>query len=107
MQMLTALFCFLATALGTNPTHYGDPAGGCMADEEAVQVTGLPGSFCSPDCAKTACPTDMPAGDTAQPQCALKGSTGVDKKCALMCTQGMDDAQCGTGSCQPVQGQGK
>lgn len=76
-----------------------------MSDEVAVQVTGLAGNFCAPDCQSKACPTDVPSGDTAKPQCALTGQGG-DKKCALICTPGLDDAQCGTGSCQPIQGQG-
>ena len=54
-----------------NQTHYGNPADGCEADETAVQVTGLPGDFCAPDCAKAPCPTDVPPGVTATPQCAL------------------------------------
>merc|ERR1712195_269314 len=70
-------------------THYGDPANGCEADEEAVQVQGLSGKFCSPDCASAACPTDVPAGTTAAPQCALKTTTG-DKKCALICSATTD-----------------
>ena len=67
-----------------NPTRYGDPAGGCMKDEKAVQATGLPGSFGAPDCRKDACPTDIPTNVTAAPQCALTGQLG-DKKCALIC----------------------
>ena len=63
------LLCALAQ--GANPTHYGNPANGCESDETAVQVTGVAGSFCSPDCAKKACPTDVPTGVTAAPQCAL------------------------------------
>merc|ERR1711865_205262 len=71
-------------------THYGDPATGCEADEQAVQVQGLAGKFCSPDCTSAACPTDVPAGVTAAPQCALKSSTG-SKKCALICSATTDD----------------
>merc|ERR1712010_396553 len=93
-------------------THYGDPADGCEADEQAVQVQGLSGSFCSPDCASAACPTDVPSGVTAAPQCALKSTTG-DKKCALICSPSTDeaslragDAMCGEATCQPIQGTG-
>merc|ERR1712010_144989 len=93
-------------------THYGDPADGCEADEQAVQVQGVAGRFCSPDCASAACPTDVPSGVTAHPQCALKTTTG-DKKCALICSPSTDeaslragDAQCGTATCQPIQGVG-
>merc|ERR1711906_66097 len=93
-------------------THYGNPADGCMSDEQAVQVQGLSGSFCSPDCASAACPTDVPSGVTAAPQCALKSATG-DKKCALICSATTDeeslragDAMCGKATCQPIQGTG-
>merc|ERR1719421_1476900 len=93
-------------------THYGNPADGCEPDEQAVKVQGLAGTFCSPDCASAACPTDVPAGVTAAPQCALKSTTG-DKKCALICSPSTDeaslragDAQCGKATCQPIQGVG-
>merc|ERR1719390_581479 len=93
-------------------THYGNPADGCEADEQAVRVQGLSGTFCSPDCASSSCPTDVPSGVTAAPQCALKSTTG-DKKCALICSPSTDekslragDAQCGKATCQPIQGTG-
>merc|ERR1719421_1701757 len=93
-------------------THYGNPADGCEADEQAVRVQGLSGTFCSPDCASAACPTDVPSGVTAKPQCALQSTTG-DKKCALICSPSTDeaslragDAQCGKATCQPIQGVG-
>ena len=81
---LPLAFAAVSAQYDVNPTHYGDPAGGCMKDEKAVQATGLPGSFCAPDCRKEACPTDIPANVTAAPQCALTGQLG-DKKCALIC----------------------
>merc|ERR1712195_342026 len=59
-----------------------------------------------------ACPTDLPAGVTAAPQCAIKSSTG-DKMCALICSATTDyfslragDAMCGKATCQPIQGTG-
>jgi len=93
-------------------THYGNPTDGCESDEEAVRVTGVPGSFCAPDCKSAACPTDVPSGVAAKPQCALK-TTGGDKKCALICSPTTDeaslragDAQCGAATCQPIQSVG-
>jgi len=90
-------------------THYGDPKNGCESDEQSVQVTGVSGDFCSPPCTgilKTKCPTDVPAGTTVTPQCALKTTTG-DKYCALVCQPGSNDAGCPTGaSCQSIQGTG-
>jgi len=100
------------TPPGPSGTHYGDPASGCLADEEAVQVQGLAGKFCSPDCKSAACPTDVPSGVTAAPQCALQTTTG-DKRCALICSATTDeaslragDAACGAATCQPIQGTG-
>merc|ERR1712139_427803 len=94
----------------TNPTHYGDPKGGCESDEQAIQVQGVPGDFCSPPCSGTTCPSDVPSGDTATPQCALQSTTGA-KYCALICTPSAlqtngSNGECGTGTCQAVQGTG-
>jgi len=51
--------------------HYGDPYTGCAADEKSCTIQGLTGEVCSPSCTSAACPTDVPAGVTASPQCAL------------------------------------
>lgn len=93
--------------------HYGDPKNGCESDEQAVQVQGVTGDFCSPKCTGSTCPTDIPAGVTAKPQCALQTPTG-GKYCALICSpslpitnQRVADAQCGTNaSCKPISGVG-
>merc|ERR1712100_329623 len=67
--------------------------------------------FCSPQCNSAgSCPTDLPAGDTAKPMCALKTSTG-GKYCALICTPSAlsfngANGECGTGKCQAIQGVG-
>ncbi|CAE7517039.1 unnamed protein product [Symbiodinium sp. CCMP2456] len=45
---------------------------------------------------------DMPKGDTAVPECALRTTTG-DKYCGLVCRS---DSDCGTGSCQTSLGVG-
>eukprot|EP00434_Breviolum_minutum_P020231 symbB.v1.2.017841.t2/scaffold1399.1/size121348/4 len=90
-------------AVATNPTHYGNPKTGCESDEEAVRVQGLSGDFCSPKCnSQGSCPSDVPKGDSATPQCALRTTTG-DKYCALIC---QSDSDCGTGSCQKIMGVG-
>ena len=79
-------------AVATNPTHYGKPKTGCESDEEAVRVQGLSGDFCSPKCnSQGSCPSDVPKGDSATPQCALRTTTG-DKYCALIC---QSDSDCG------------
>ena len=78
--------------VATNPTHYGNPSTGCESDEQAVRVQGLSGDFCSPKCSSSgSCPSDVPSGDTASPQCALRTTTG-DKYCALIC---QSDSECG------------
>ena len=67
----------VVTLLRSNPTHYGDPKTGCESDEQAVQVQGVSGGFCSPACSSAgSCPSDKPAGDSAAPQCALQSPTG-------------------------------
>lgn len=88
-------------------SHYEDPKpNGCQSGEEAVQIQGIKGDFCSPPCKDGTCPTDVPSGVTAKPQCALQTSTG-QKYCALLCQPGEDDAQCGTNaSCKSIQGAG-
>merc|ERR1712232_241011 len=67
-------------------THYEKPP--CKSDEAAVQIQGASGEVCAPHCDTTACPTDVPAGTTAAPQCALKDSASGAKYCALICQGG-------------------
>merc|ERR1712139_83822 len=87
-----------------NPTHYGDPKNGCMADEEPVKIQGVTGDVCTPKCKNMACPTDTPKGTTVEPTCALQTSAG-DKYCALMCKKfGKSTGDCPSGaSCETVQ----
>jgi C1A family cysteine protease len=95
-------------------SHYEDPnKGGCQSDEVDIQITGVSGSVCSPKCTgifKTKCPTDVPAGVTAEPECALQDASDNSKYCALICSPSTDeaslragDAQCSTNaSCKAV-----
>ena len=99
-------------------SHYEDPNdGGCQSDEVDISVTGITGSFCSPKCTgifKTKCPKDVPAGVTAEPECALQDSSSNEKYCALICSPSLDeaslragDAQCSTkASCKAVPNAG-
>ena len=115
MFMLTIRLIAAGVLAVASATHYGDPcsSAGCAVDEQAVSVTGLDGSFCSPDCTKAVCPTDVPAGTTTTPTCALTAPSGA-KACALVCwpsatinDQKVADAACGAGaSCKPIQGTG-
>ena len=92
-KMCTTHFTMLQVAVATNPTHYGNPSTGCKSDEQALRVQGLSGYSCSPKCDSTgSCPSDVPTGDTATPECALHSTTG-DKYCALIC---QSDSDCGS-----------
>merc|ERR1740129_2240966 len=99
----------LAAGSESNPTHYGDPKSGCESDEQAVQVQGVSGDFCSPPCSGTSCPSDKPSGVTANPQCALQTTTH-QKYCALICQPSVRTAgangECGSGTCQSIMGIG-
>jgi len=85
-------------------THYEDPNdGGCQSDEVDISITGITGSICSPKCTgifKTKCPTDVPAGVTAEPECALQDSTSHEKYCALICSPSTDEASLRAGDAQ-------
>ncbi|GBG31283.1 Hypothetical Protein FCC1311_075062 [Hondaea fermentalgiana] len=81
-------------------THYGDPAEGCKQDEVAVRIQGIEGALCSPKCSAMQCPSDVPDGCDAKPQCILQDAGSGNKYCALACGKGTD---CGEGaSCQII-----
>lgn len=93
-------------------THYGDPKAGCLTDESEVSIQGVAGDFCTPKCGLfKPCPSDIPAGVTAMPQCALQDSATHAKFCALICAPSLPildqkaaDGQCGkNASCKSVQ----
>jgi len=86
-------------------SHYEDPKDGCQSDEQAIQIQGVKGDFCSPACHRGRCPTDVPAGVTAEPQCALRDQSG-DKYCALICNPEAKDDECGEATCKSIQGVG-
>jgi uncharacterized protein YukE len=104
---------FVGNELAT--PHYEDPnaTGSCQAGEVDVQIQGIKGKMCAPQCSSSgACPTDVPAGVTAKPTCALQGMGG--KYCALVCSPSTEgkrlragDAQCGAkASCKAISGVG-
>ena len=80
----------------TNPTHYGNPKGGCMDDEIEGGIKGIKGKGCFPDCTDNPCPTDYPAGDTAKGECAVQGPNNK-KYCILQC-KGVVKGKCPTGA---------
>ncbi len=80
----------------TNPTHYGNPSGGCMDDEIEGGIKGMKGKGCFPDCTKKDCPTDYPSGDTAPGECAVQGPDSK-KYCILQC-KGANKGKCPTGA---------
>ena len=107
--MFCSALAMAATLAASAQSHYGDPKMGCMPDERNVTVNGVAGDLCAPLChpnATPACPTDVPTGVTAIPQCELTFKDSV-KGCILVCSPSVDkaslrlgDAQCGAGSCQ-------
>merc|ERR1712190_392296 len=65
-------------------THYEKPPR--QSDEVQASVQGAGGSLCAPKWdASGSCPTDVPAGTQATPQCILQDSSSGDKYCALKC----------------------
>merc|ERR1719272_1981421 len=79
-------------------THYGDPKAGCLTDEQNITLQGrgnpwvVAGDFCSPKCQLPdpsepvyKCPSDIPTGVTAKPQCAQIGGRQLPPFCALVC----------------------
>ena len=115
LALWLALVSVFSAPTLTNKYHYGDPSMGCLADERNVTITGLAGDLCAPICKPKAtkpCPTDVPPGVSATPRCELTFQDKV-KGCVLTCSPSTEeallragDAQCGTGSCQPIQGVG-
>ena len=106
-----------------------DPnSGPCPNGEQAVQVNGVAGSFCSPPCSGTTCP-GAPTGVTgeiklnkkifknasfccnlcnfcsATPQCVLeKSGTTTPNMCALVCGGGLSCPA--KASCKSIQNTG-
>lgn len=99
----------------TTLSHYGPPPEGCEKDEKAFQIQGIPGGICAAKCTDfLPCPSDVPDGVTAVPQCALQDQSGLHY-CVLVCQSekggtglrgGLGDDQCGDATCRPVPGQG-
>mmetsp|Transcript_12190 Transcript_12190/g.15153 ORF Transcript_12190/g.15153 Transcript_12190/m.15153 type:complete len:133 (-) Transcript_12190:90-488(-) len=80
-------------------THYGNPGKGCMPDEVAIRIQDVKGGICSPPCKAFSCPSDVPDGVSAKPQCVLQDGATKKKYCALVCKKGM----CGAGaSCKMI-----
>jgi len=74
--------------------HYEQPP--CGADETKGQLQAASTrELCAPECTSSACPTDVPTGVTAKPECVLQDPTAGKKFCALACTS---DKQCATGA---------
>jgi len=89
----------------------------CQSGEEAVQVQGLSGSFCSPSCSLTQPCPPVPKGTTAKGQCILETQgSSQPTQCALVCNPksgrrllggGGGGGSCPKGAtCQPIQGTG-
>lgn len=96
----------LLPELAVSTPHYEDPKpNGCRSDEQAIQIQGLSGDFCTPKCSGMTCPSDVPAGVTATPTCALQDTSG-NKYCALLCSPSKNDACGSNASCKSISGVG-
>jgi len=97
-----------AAAAPANGPHYEDPKpNGCASDELSVRVLGLAGDFCSPYCSTSQpCPTDVPTGTTATPECVLETGGSQPTNCALICSPSANDACPSGASCKPISGTG-
>merc|ERR1719191_1608193 len=99
-----------APSLPSSPStsHYEDPKDGCQSDEVDISIQGVDGKVCAPSCGLfKPCPSDLPTGVTAKPQCALQDASTHKKYCALICSPSGNDGQCGTNaSCKSIQGVG-
>mmetsp|Transcript_1835 Transcript_1835/g.2108 ORF Transcript_1835/g.2108 Transcript_1835/m.2108 type:complete len:132 (-) Transcript_1835:361-756(-) len=81
-------------------SHYGNPEMGCQSDEVAIRIQGVQGGVCAPACDGFSCPSDVPSGCTATPQCALQDGSSGKKYCALTCNK---ESNCGAGaSCKMI-----
>lgn len=98
------LLCCAATrclthVFGAVTGHFGID---CGPDELTGEVQGQTGTICSPPCKvdTLACPSDVPPGTMAQPQCILQDQ---DQKlfCGLLC---IADSQCPSGDMCRVAG---
>jgi len=89
--MLPRVALCLALAGSAAAVHYEKPP--CQADEMAGQLASG-ATVCAPKCnASGACPSDVPSGTTASPQCDLKTTSG-DRYCGLVCR---DASECPAG----------
>ena len=93
--------------MSTDKKPYGDPAsGGCLDNEMAVRVMGLPGAFCSPKCdSSTPCPEVD--GSTAVGLCALKVPGEREAtQCILECALSEAGSCPDDATCEPISGIG-
>jgi hypothetical protein len=81
-----------------------DKSQGCHDGELGIQIQGIAGNVCAPQCnAKNECPKEVPQDTTATPTCALQDNQG-GKYCVLMCDS---DSMCPKlASCKKISGTG-
>jgi len=92
----TLCTALLLLPLHTSATHYA-----CGSDEVIGEVLGETGLVCGPKCTDGTfeCPTDVPDGSTAKPQCVLQDVDSISY-CGLFC---QSDSQCpSAASCRTV-----
>ncbi len=95
------------TGTGGGGDLYGDPMNGCQPNEDPLQVMGLEGAFCSPQCDDMGMCPPAPAGVDATPQCALGADPNMPTNCALICVLDNNSADCPAGAtCKDVMQMG-
>ena len=94
----------ITTPSSSGQTHYGAPP--CLPDEVEIRLSGDSGPYCAPSCTSAACPTDVPFGVTASPECYINDGAG-NLYCTLSCTPSEvsfngASGECGSLTCELV-----
>ena len=103
----TPLKVRLINSLKDTTYDYEDPYpdGTCNSGETAIQVEGISGAFCAPECdADGGCPTNVPPNVTATPECILENESTGQKYCCLTC-ETRETTECGSATCQKIEAQ--
>ena len=88
-----------------SPTSYYEHPP-CMSDEKQITIDGITGYACSAACTYSSCPSDVPAGVSAQPWCALRDNEDGNMRCALSCSSHSQCDQANGGFCGFTNGYG-
>lgn len=83
----TPIFSLICVDFGGCGLASGDPyTTGCRSDERPITFTNGAGGTCSPFCSPSSpCPTHVPVGTTAIPECAATLGNSTPNLCVLVC----------------------